>query len=294
MRTFIYSIQMAFKSIMRDKWVNLLTIMSISISLLIISSFVTITINMDSLLKRWSKSFGLVVYLDDSMSIKAENTLKEFFLKDPDIIAIKHISKKEAIEELKIILGSNAQIIEGLKENPLPSSFELKLKSELLNPSFVKQKAAEINNMTGVDEVQYGEKWLSSLNTISRIMKLSAIFLGSAIFLAIIFISYNTIKIFFYRRNDEIETLKLLGATRGFIRLPFLIEGLFIGFTAGIIGSLALFGIHSLILTKGAEFMPAIRAMMISFPIEVYLSVPIAGAVMSFMGSFIAVGKIRY
>lgn len=294
MRTFIYSIQMTFKSIMRDKWVNLLTIMSISISLLIISSFVTITINMDSLLKRWSKSFGLVVYLDDSMSIKAENTLKEFFLNDPDIISIKHISKKEAIEELKIILGSNAQIIEGLKENPLPSSFELKLKSELLNPSFVKRKAAEINNMTGVDEVQYGEKWLSSLNTISRIMKLSAIFLGSAIFLAIIFISYNTIKIFFYRRNDEIETLKLLGATRGFIRLPFLIEGLFIGFTAGIIGSLALFGIHSLILTKGAEFMPAIRAMMISFPIEVYLSVPIAGAVMSFMGSLIAVGKIRY
>ena len=170
----------------------------------------------------------------------------------------------------------------------------LNLKSELLNSSFVKQKAAEISLMTGIEEVQYGEKWLSSLNMISRIMKLSATFLGIAISIAIIFITYNTIKIFFYRRNDEIETLKLLGATRGFIRLPFLIEGLIIGLISGIIGSLALFGIHYLILIKGSEFLPAIRAMIISFPIEVYLSVPLAGVVMSFTGSLIAVGKIKY
>lgn len=294
MRTFIYSVQTALKSILRDKWINLLTILSISISLLILSAFVTITMNMDSLLKRWSKSFGLVVYLDDSLNIEAENTLREFFQKDPDIIEVKYISKEEAIEELRLVLGSNAQIIEELKENPLPSSLELKLKTELLNSSFVKQKAAQINIMTGVDEVQYGEKWLSSLNTISRIMKLSATFLGIAISIAIIFITYNTIKIFFYRRNEEIETLKLLGATRGFIRLPFVIEGLIIGLISGIIGSLALFGIHTMILIKGTEFLPAIRAMIISFPLEVYLSVPLAGTVMSFMGSLIAVGKIKY
>lgn len=294
MRTFIYSFQTAFKSILHDKWITLMTILSIGISLLILSAFVTITMNMDSLLKRWSKSFGLVIYLDDSLNREAQTTLKEFFQNDPDIIGVKYISKEEAVKELRLVLGSNAQIIDELNENPLPSSFELKLKSELLYPSFVKQKAAEINNMTGIDEVQYGEKWLSSLNRISMIMKVSATFLGIAIFIAIIFITYNTIKIFFYRRNDEIETLKLLGATKYFIRLPFLIEGLIIGLCGGIIGSLALFGIHSLILTKGTEFLPAIRAMIISFPLEVYLSVPLAGAVMSFTGSFIAVGKIKY
>ena len=294
MRTFIYSVQTAFKSILREKWIYLLTILSISITLLILSAFVTITLNMDSLLNRWAKSFGLVVYMDDSLNIEAENTLKEFFLNDPDIIEVKYISKGEAVEELKLVLGSNAQIIEELNENPLPSSFELKLKSELLNSSFVKQKAAQISKMTGIEEVQYGENWLSSLNTISRIMKLSAVFLGTAIFMANIFITYNTIKIFFYRRNDEIETLKLLGATKGFIRLPFLIEGLIIGLIGGIIGSASLFGIHTLILIKGTEFLPAIRAMIISFPLEVYLSVPLAGASMSLMGSLIAVGKIKY
>jgi cell division transport system permease protein len=293
-RTFIYSLQSALKSILREIWINILTILSISISLLILAAFVTITVNMDSMLKRWSKSFGLVVYMDDMLNREAEDTLRDFFQNDPDIVEVKYISKDEAIEELKLVLGANAQIVEGLKENPLPSSFELKLKSELLEPSIVKQKAAEIKQMSGIDEVQYGEKWLSSLNTISKIMKFSATFLGTAIFIAIIFITYNTIKIFFYRRNEEIETLKLLGATRGFIRLPFLLEGLIIGLLGGILGSLALFGIHSMILIKGAEFLPAIRAMIIYFPLEVYISVPLAGAVMSFTGSLIAVGKIRY
>jgi cell division transport system permease protein len=250
--------------------------------------------NMDSLLKRWSKSFGIVVYMDDQLNKEAEDTLRDFFQNDPDIVEVKYISKDEAIEELKLVLGSEARIIEGLKENPLPSSFELKLKNELLEPSIVRQKAAEIKQMSGIDEVQYGEKWLSSLNTISKIMKFSATFLGTAVFIAIIFITYNTIKIFFYRRNEEIETLKLLGATRSFIRLPFLLEGLLIGLIGGIFGSLALFGIHSLILIKGTEFIPAIRAMIITFPLEVYISVPLTGAVMSFTGSLIAVGKIRY
>lgn len=294
MRTFIYSVRTSFSNIINEKWIYLLTILSIGVSLLILSAFASITLNVDSLLKRWSKSFGLVVYLDDSLGREAENTLKEFFRKDPDITDVKYISKEEAVEELKLVLGANAGIVDGLQENPLPSSFELKLKSGLLQSSFVKQKAAFIKNMTGVDEVQYGEKWLASLNTISRIMKLSAAFLGTAIFIAIIFITYNTIKIFFYRKNDEIETLKLLGATRTFIRLPFLIEGLFIGFAGGIAGAAALFGIHSLVLIKGTEFMPAVRAMIISFPPEVYMSVPLAGAVMSFTGSLIAVGKIKY
>jgi cell division transport system permease protein len=119
-------------------------------------------------------------------------------------------------------------------------------------------------------------------------------FLGLAILIAIIFITYNTIKIFFYRRKDEIETLKLLGATKGFIRMPFLIEGLFIGVFGGIIGALALFGIHSLIVFKGVEFMPSIKAIIISVPLQIYMSVPVLGAIMSFIGSFIAVGKIKY
>jgi cell division transport system permease protein len=294
LRTLVYSLQAAFKSLWHEKWINFLTILSIGTSLLILSAFVGVTLNADSVLKRWAKSFGLVVYLDNTLNRKAEDRLKDFFQQDPDVLEVKYISKDRAIRELHEILGTNASILEELEGNPLPSSFELRLRRELLKPEIVKRKAGEIKQINGVEDVQYGEKWLSSLNTLSKAMKIIAAFLGCAIFTAVIFISYNTIKIFFFARRHEIETLKLLGATRSFIKLPFLIEGLFIGIFGGIISCLALFGVQSLIVYKSADILPSIRAIIVSLPVQAYILVPLAGAFMSLIGSFIAVGKIKY
>lgn len=253
-----------------------------------------LTLNMDSVIQRWAKNFGLVVYLNENISSEEEDGLKNQFSQDSDITEIKYISREQALKELRTTLGANALILEGLDENPLPSSYELNLKSSLLEPELVRKKALQIEQMKGVEEVQYGEKWLSSLYTISSAMKIGAFFIGGAIFIAITFITYSTIKIFFYRRKDEIETLKLLGATRIFIRLPFLLEGLTIGLLGGIISSLAIFGIYSFTSLKIIEFLPSVRLFMASFPFQVYLIVPLAGAAVSVIGSYIAVGKIRY
>ncbi len=294
MKIFRYSFQTVFKSLWREKWINFLTILSISIGLSIITSFIMITLNMDSVLQRWAKNFGLVVYLNEKINREEETALKIAFLKDTDILEVKYISKEHALELLRETLGADAMILEGVKESPLPSSFEVKLKGNVLEPTLVKKKAQKIRQMRGVEEVQYGEKWLSSLYTLSETMKIGALIIGCAIFIAITFITFSTIKIFFYRRKDEIETLKLLGATRAFIRLPFLIEGLVIGILGGAISSLVIFGMYSFTSLKMTEFLPSVKMFMASLPFEVYIIVPLTGAVVSFIGSFIAVGKIRY
>ena len=294
MKIVTYSIQTVMKSFWREKWINLLTILSISIGLSLVTTFIMITFNMDSVIQRWAKNFGLVVYLNDNITNEEEKTLERRFSQDVEIAEVKYISKELALKELHATLGENALILKGLQENPLPSSFELRLKSSLLKPELVKHKAEQIETMAGVEEIQYGEKWLSSLYTISKSMKLGAIVIGGAIFIAITFITYSTIKIYFYRRKDEIETLKLLGATRGFIRLPFLLEGLFMGILGGVISSLAIYGIYSFTSLKVVEFLPSIKLFMASLPVQVYILVPLAGAAVSVIGSFIAVGKIRY
>jgi cell division transport system permease protein len=294
MRIFFYSVETALKSLWHEKWINLLTILSISIGLLIISTFVTITQNLDSVLKRWSRDFGLVVYLKDGLSKETEDTLKAFFQHDPDIAEIRYISKDQAMQVLRETLGKQSSVLEGFESNPLPSSFELALKREVLYPAYVERKASEIKQLNGVEEVQYGEKWLSSLSTLANIMKVSALFLGGAVFIAIAFITYSTIKIFFYRRKDEIETLKLLGASRSFIRLPFVLEGLFIGVLAGVVSAFALFGVYSLIISKISGILPSINIVMVPLPLKAYIPAPLAGALMSFLGSLVAVGTIKY
>ncbi len=294
MKIFLYSFQTAVKNMWREKWINVLTILTIAVGLLILGGFILVTLNMDSTLKRWSKGFGLVVYIEEDLSLEEESLLSEFFKEDPDVAEVKYISKEHALEELKRTLGTMTSILEGFEENPLPSSFELKLKREALDPVRIEQKASQIKQMSGVEDVQYGEKWLSSLNTMSKGMKIVGMLLGTIIFIAISFATYSTIKILFYRRIDEIETLKLLGATRSFIRFPFLLEGLFIGILGGIVGFLCLFALYSFVSYKIIEFLPSVTGVMMFFPVKTYLAVPLAGAVLSLIGSFFAVGKIRY
>jgi cell division transport system permease protein len=289
-----YSFKSAFKSIWTEKGFNLLAVFSISIGLFILCAFTMFTLSMDFAIQRWSKSFGIIVYLNDSLSGEVKKKLDGHFQQDPDITEMTFISKEQALENVRKALGSNSLILDVFEGNPLPSSFELKLKSNLLEPSYVKGKAASIEQMDGVKEVQYGEKWLSSLNTLTKILKIVAVFFGGAIFTAITFITYSIIKIFFHRRKKDIETLKLLGAPRGFIRIPLLIEGMFMGSMGGVLSSLALFATYTLAYMKIVEYVPSIKLVITSLPLFVYAVVPLAGAVMSLMGSLIAVGRIRY
>ena len=294
MNTLRYALKSAFKSIWIEKWFNLIAIFAISIGLFILCAFIMLTLNMDSAIQRWSKSFGIIVYLSDSLSKGEEDTVGDQFRSDPDISEIKYISKETALQNVRSALGSNSLILDVFKGNPLPSSFELKIKSDLLQPAYVKQKAAKIEKMNGVKEVQYGEKWLSSLNTATKIMKIISIFFGGGIFIAITFITYSIIKIFFHRRKDDIETLKLLGAPRSFIRLPLLIEGMFMGSVGGAISSIALFIIYSLVYSKVSEYVPSIKLIITSLPVALYVLVPVSGALMSLVGSLVAIGRIRY
>ncbi len=253
-----------------------------------------LSLNMDSVLRHWSKGFGIVVYMDDAISKQQEKEIENHFLNDPDIIKVNYISKEQALIDVRETLGTDAVILDNIKENPLPSSFEIKLKNDLLNASYVKDKSSELRKMKSISEVQYGEQWLSSLNTISETLMTGVVILGCAIFIAVTFITYSTIKIFFYRRKDEVETLKLLGATKSFIKVPFLVEGLFIGVMGGILSSLTVFSAHSFATLRIAEFMPSIRSSLAILPYSAYIVIPVAGALMSLIGSYIAVGKIRY
>ena len=289
-----YSFKTAFKSIVHEKWINSLTILSVSIGLTIFCSSIIINSNMNSALQRWAKSFGMVVYLNEDVSKEREESIKRQLLQDTDIETVNYISKEQSFEEIKRTMGENAMILDIFKETPLPSSFELKLKKDYLDIVRVKEKAAQIQRLDGVQEVQYGEKWLSSLITIAKTVKGGSIVFGAAIFIAVTFITYSTIKILLHRRKEEIETLKLLGASRGFIRLPFLIEGFFIGALGGIVSSLVILGLYSFITYKMVEFLPAMKFLVTSLPLQVYLVIPFTGAMMSLLGSFIAIGKIRY
>ena len=106
------------------------------------------------------------------------------------------------------------------------------------------------------------------------------------------FISYATIKILFYSKQDEIGTMKLLGATKGFMRAPFIIEGAAIGGVAGLMSFIAFLTLYALVYLRLSAQFPILKEIWV--PIEMLPAIPLAGLVIGVVGALIAIGRIRF
>jgi cell division transport system permease protein len=107
-----------------------------------------------------------------------------------------------------------------------------------------------------------------------------------------LFVCYSTVKILFYRKEREIETYKLLGATKGFIRTPFLIEGGVIGLSGGFLSFLAMLTLYYFVVLRLSLTFPLFK--FILFPIDLSFAIPLSGLFLGITGAAIAIGRIRY
>jgi len=288
----VYSLRLAFQSLWREKWINLLSILTIAAGLFMIMLTFFVVYNIDLATKRLPARFSVMIYLDDGLTEKDTKDVMAALKKTDAVEQARYIPKDKALQELKGVLKNADYILEGMGENPLSSSIEIKLKKESVNIASVKKVAADIKKIKGVSEVEYGEQFLNSIHSIKGMAQggsLSVIILMSA---GVIFVCYSTIKIAFYRRKEEIETFKLLGATRGFIRAPFVIEGGMLGICGGLASMGAAFAFYSVLFYKVALTIPVLKILV--FPMETYPALPAAGLVLGIGGAVIALGRIRF
>jgi cell division transport system permease protein len=289
---FSYAFRLAARSILHEKWINLLSILTIAAGLLFTAIIVLSVYNVDEATKKLPEKFSMMIYLKDNLSAEELENIMKIVGKDDIVKTVKYIPKNKALEELKSTFKDTEHVLDGLEENPLPDSIEVKLKNEAVGPEAAKNLSTELRKIKGVDEIQYGEKFLSSLYSLKVGIKNIGIIFVIIMSTGMIFVCYSTVKILFYRKNEEIETYKLLGATRGFIRTPFIIEGAVIGFGGGILSLIGILLVYYIVIFKLGNIIPLFRG--IIFPINTSFFIPIAGLLIGMIGSAIAIGRIRY
>jgi cell division transport system permease protein len=289
---FSYAFRLAARSLLHEKWINLLSILTIAAGLLFTSIIVLSVYNIDEATKKLPEKFSMMIYLKDNLSGQELENIMKIVRKDDTVKTVKYIPKSKALEELKSTFKDTEHVLDGLEENPLPDSIEVKLKNEAVGPEAAEKLSTELRKIKGVDEIQYGEKFLSSLYSLKVGIKNIGIIFVIIMSTGMIFVCYSTVKILFYRKNEEIETYKLLGATRGFIRTPFIIEGAVIGFGGGILSLIGILLVYYIVIFKLGNIIPLFRG--IIFPINTSFFIPIAGLLIGMIGSAIAIGRIRY
>lgn len=229
-RTIKYIIKEGASNTYKNKLMSLASISIVTASLIIFGIFYLITINLNYNLRVLKEQPEMVVYcsseVSDEQAVEVEKKIRE----NEEISDCKFVSKKEAYAKVKEILGNKENLIVGVDESFLPVSFIIKLK----NAQKSAEVAEQIKMLPNVEEVKYSLEVIEFITKVIHWMKIVSIFLISILLIVSILIISNTIKLTVFARRKEISIMKYIGSTDWFIRWPFVIEGMIIGFAGSI------------------------------------------------------------
>lgn len=221
-----YVLKQAFQGIWRNRVMSLASISSVTAVLVILGSVLLIVLNVSSISLMTKEKFDEVfVYLEDNLTITRTNELSNEILSFDGVLSVVYQTKEVALQQMKEDWGENADIFDGLENNPLPNSFIVQLETVDKSVEIIE----EIEKFEGVEQVKYFHDVVEKLGTTASFMQTSGIFLIIALLLISVFIISNTVKITVASRKTEIELMQYVGASNGFVRGPFIIEGLVLG-----------------------------------------------------------------
>lgn len=219
---------------------NLFSITIICLSFLILGVFLSLSNNLKFMAEQVSQNMAVVFFLDKDVSEDQLRTIEEKLTLSPLVLQANFISAREAVTKFDQRFPELQGIVENLKSNPFPPSFEATLKENLLSSDVSAEFIAEMMTLPGVEDVQFNRDWIERMQSLSRLASAIGFFLGGILILASFFIISNVIKLNVFSRKDEIEILRMSGATNTFIRIPFLLEGVVLGFLGGLLSLLLL------------------------------------------------------
>ena len=226
----------AIQDIRNNRFLNTVTIITISLSILIVSAFVLFFINASALMSSWREGVRIVVYLKNDVAPADIPAMQSSLLAMYGVSSVEFISKETALEQLKMQMKRQSSILENLSINPLPDTFEIRMIAASQNWEKAEELSKKIELLPMVEEVEYGQRWLEKFSGVYSLFRLAGFTLGALFLVAAIFIVANTIRLLLYSRREEVEIMRLVGATDFFVKAPFYIESLIQGALGGAIG----------------------------------------------------------
>ncbi len=236
-----YYYKRALKDILNHRFLNTITIITIALSILIASAFVLFFVNAGDVIDSWKKGIRIMAYLKPGVSDKAILNVEQRLHAMPGVQASTFVPKDHALSQLKEQMRRQSSLFDNLRENPLPDAFEIRVALSYQSVAVMEDIATTIESFSAVDEVEYGQRWLGQFTNVMNLFKLAGYALIVLFCIAALFIVANTIRLILYSRREEIEVMRLVGATDRFIKIPFYVQGLIQGALGGIGGLFVLF-----------------------------------------------------
>lgn len=236
----VYACGEALRGLYRNKWMTVASVGVIVVTLLMLGGFMLVNLNLNHITDDVKGQVEIVLYVEDTATLAERNALREKLVAHNSLAEVRFISRHDALQRLKKQMGDIVEGYELAEENPLPDSFELRTH----RPESVGAVAKELESYPAVARVTYGEETVERLFAATRAIQLVGLALMAGLAITAIFLIAHTIRLTVFIRRREIMIMKYVGATNWFIRWPFVLEGLIIGFVGSLLPLAGLYYIY--------------------------------------------------
>jgi cell division transport system permease protein len=242
--TFSYFFREALRRIWVSRRTSFVAIAMIAISLLIVGAFLLIAEALGRAAEQWQGKSRVIVYLDPHVTPEQTRAVDRFLASKPELARRRIVSKEEALARFRTWFANISDVVGELDENPFPPSYEIEVEPHLTQSGAFHQNIGALRALAGVDQVQYDWEWIERLRRLVGIINVVGLAAGGILAIAAAFTIANVIRLTMVLYREEIEIMRLVGATERIIRGPFIIEGIVQGTLGGILAVVLLFVLY--------------------------------------------------
>ena len=278
-----------FRSLFRNRFMAIASVLTVTLSMFILGVFLSAVLNINHMASYLENQVEMTVYLKDGLTTDQVMGIGKYLKAQPGMKEIKFTNKDQAMKDFRERMGDQQGLLDAINGNPLPASYQMSFQT----PEQLKTAAEVVAKYQGVETVQYGKDIIEQLYKVAQVIRLSGIVLIIFLAGAELFIISNTIRLTVFARRREIQIMKYVGASNGFIRWPFLFEGMVIGFLGSGFASFILWEGYKTVVSEmaaaGLVFIPMIPLWpFMGYTTRIILA---AGIVIGVMGSAISLRK---
>ena len=298
MKRVLYLLREAFRGLRANRTSTLIGIITTAFTIASFGVFVLLYHNVRTIAGSLQDNVQIIIYLKDDISTKERGTLESMLKQESNIETLTFISKDQALEDFHEQFPSESYLLEGIGDNPLPASFVATVTPHAHVSDLVSDVASRVKILSGVEHVRYSRDWVERLTLFTSYLEIGALGVGLILSLASVTIISNTVRLAFFARREEIEILRLIGATGAFISIPYLIEGAVLGTLGGTLSLGLLRGGFEIIKDKISDlgWVGGLETAINFFPMQLSFMLVLAGLILGCIGSALSVygwAKIR-
>lgn len=224
-----YLVKKGISSVWKNFVMSFASFCILLVSLLQVSITVLLVMNLSIIMKNIENTNEITIYIAKGTTEDQKDHIRDVLEKNDNLTDIVYQSSEDALEEFKESMGEYSELLEYLEENPMPETFLVRAK----DISKIKYSVDAISSIEGVEQVKAPYDFAAALLNIRDTFSIIIIAMLATLIVVSIVIVSNTIRTSVFARREEISIMKYVGATNGFIKLPFFVEGMFIGIMAG-------------------------------------------------------------